>query len=189
MPSAQVASAQMESQANLEVDISWPLQIRCCLPPDFRQTMPPASAPNLLRIGQLSDRAQVPIKTIRYYEELGLLQAQKRTSGGFRLFAPEILTRLAFIKRSQSLGLSLQEIHDILAIHDQGQRPCDEVKHTLQAKVTAIEQKIEALTLLRGQILSLIEGADARVGQAAEICPIIEGRGNAGAAPGGAEGR
>lgn len=53
---------------------------------------------DLLRIGQLSDRSQVPIKTIRYYEELGLLQAQQRTSGGFRLFSPAALTRLAFIK-------------------------------------------------------------------------------------------
>ncbi|PSN10309.1 heavy metal-responsive transcriptional regulator [filamentous cyanobacterium CCP5] len=136
------------------------------------------TASDLLRIGQLSDRSQVPIKTIRYYEELGLIQARKRTSGGFRLFDVEALTRLAFIKRSQSLGLSLQEIHDILAIHDQGQRPCEEVKHTLQAKVAEIEEKIQALTLLREQILALIAGADGLKAEAADICPIIENRPN-----------
>lgn len=129
---------------------------------------------SLLRIGQLSQRSQVPIKTIRYYEELGLLQAHKRTSGGFRLFKPETLTRLAFIKRSQNLGLSLQEIRTILAIHDQGQRPCEEVKHTLRAKVNEIEQKIQSLTLLREQILALVEGADGLSVQDADICPIIE---------------
>lgn len=136
--------------------------------------MPDASLASLMRIGQLSQASQVPIKTIRYYEELGLLRAHKRTSGGFRLFSPDTLNRLGFIKRSQSLGLSLQEIRSILTIHDQGQRPCEEVKQTLNLKVEEIDQKIKALSLLREQLLMLIQGADSLKTHEADICPIIE---------------
>ena len=62
-----------------------------------------------LTTGQVAKKADVNKETIRYYEQLGLIQASGRTSGGFRLFDPSVLTRLAFIKRTQSLGLSLQE--------------------------------------------------------------------------------
>ncbi|MBD2256190.1 heavy metal-responsive transcriptional regulator [Pseudanabaena sp. FACHB-2040] len=132
---------------------------------------------NLLRIGELSHQSQVLIKTIRYYEELGLLQATGRTSGGFRLFKPNALTRLAFIKRAQGLGLSLQEIHHILDVHDQGQRPCHEVKQTLQEKVQQIEDRMAQLSLLRQELLALIDGAEGLVQADASICPIIENTG------------
>jgi MerR family transcriptional regulator, copper efflux regulator len=132
---------------------------------------------NLLRIGELSRQSQVPIKTIRYYEELGLLQSSERTSGGFRLFKPDALTRLAFVKRAQALGLSLQEIHHILEVHDQGQRPCHEVKQTLQEKVEQIEERIQELSLLRQELLALIEGAEGLAHTDAPICPIIENTG------------
>ncbi|HEY9846787.1 MAG TPA: MerR family transcriptional regulator [Candidatus Caenarcaniphilales bacterium] len=68
----------------------------------------------LLLIGQLAAQSRVPIKTIRYYEELGLLKSLGRTEGGYRQFSSQVLTRLAFIKRAQNLGLSLQEIREFL---------------------------------------------------------------------------
>ena len=58
-------------------------------------------------IGSVAKESGVPIKTIRYYEELGLLKASGRTEGKFRLFTSDVLTRLSFIKRAQSLGLTL----------------------------------------------------------------------------------
>lgn len=133
-----------------------------------------ASVPPLLRIGELSHQSHVPIKTIRYYEEMGLIQADCRTPGGFRLFNPDALTRLTFIKRAQTLGLSLQEIGHILSLHDQGEQPCQEVRHTLQEKVQEIEERIEQLTLLRQHLLSLLADADTLTHQDATICPIIE---------------
>lgn len=86
----------------------------------------------LLKIGEVAAISSLPIKTIRYYEEIGLLiPAVRRSEANYRLFEPTVLGRLAFIKRSQSLGLSLREIQDILAVHDQGQLPCDDVKQNL----------------------------------------------------------
>lgn len=129
----------------------------------------------LLRIGELAALSQVPIKTIRYYEEQGLIVSSKRTQGGFRLFSPDVLPRLSFIKRAQSLGFSLQEIGHILTIHDQGELPCDEVRQTLQAKVAEIERHIEQLKILKMQLQLLIsESEPLPERKAGIICPIIQ---------------
>lgn len=71
----------------------------------------------LLLIGQVKDLSGIPIRTIRYYESLGLLKSLARTEGGFRQFSVDVLARLAFIKRVQNLGLSLEEIRDILKVY------------------------------------------------------------------------
>lgn len=70
------------------------------------------------QIGPIARESGVPIKTIRYYEGLGLLRAIGRTEGGYRLFDPNVFTRLSFIKCAQSFGLSLAEIKDFLDVHD-----------------------------------------------------------------------
>lgn len=128
----------------------------------------------LLRIGQVSDQTQLPVKTIRFYEERGLIQAARRTSGGFRLFAPTVLTRLGFIRRSQALGLSLNDIQSILDIADNGQRPCQNVRHKFQAKIVEIENRIQELEQLKGQLQTLMRDADQTETLDAEICPLIE---------------
>ncbi|MBE7380831.1 MAG: heavy metal-responsive transcriptional regulator [Leptolyngbya sp. SIO1E4] len=128
----------------------------------------------LLRIGQVSDQSQLPVKTIRFYEERGLIQAASRTSGGFRLFEPSVLTRLSFIKRSQALGLSLNDIQDILKIADTGQRPCQNVRHKFQEKIVEIENRISQLEKLKEQLKTLMQDADQTETLEAEICPLIE---------------
>ena len=128
----------------------------------------------LLRIGQVSDHSQLPVKTIRFYEERGLIQTAKRTSGGFRLFAPSVLSRLSFIRRSQALGLSLNDIQDILGIADSGQRPCKSVRHKFQEKISEIEERMQQLQQLKEQLQILITEADEREGLDADYCPIIE---------------
>jgi DNA-binding transcriptional MerR regulator len=130
----------------------------------------------LLKIGELKARSGVSIKTIRYYEQLGLIKAAARTEGGFRLFTPEVIHRLTLIKRAQSLGLSLQEIGEILTIRDRGSLPCDRVKKQLQNKINEIEQRIQELELLKTQLISLIKNTKNLPKEAPEgvICPIIE---------------
>jgi MerR family copper efflux transcriptional regulator len=117
------------------------------------------AAKSLLKIGEVASLSGLPVKTVRYYEEIGLLTPTvERSQSGYRLFNGQIINRLAFIKRAQSLGLSLGEIKDILNIHDQGQLPCGEVKHHLQDKVIAITQQIEALETLRSELQGLLSG-------------------------------
>ena len=69
-----------------------------------------------------------------------------------------MLARLSFIKRAQSLGLSLQEIGDSLKVYDQGNLPCDELQEMLQAKVVEIDRQIEQLLTLKTQLKGLLSG-------------------------------
>ncbi|NJL01967.1 MAG: heavy metal-responsive transcriptional regulator [Spirulinaceae cyanobacterium RM2_2_10] len=133
----------------------------------------PVPNPALLKIGELQTQSGVPIKTIRYYEERGLIHPVSRTAGGFRLFHPQTLVRLAFIRRSQCLGLSLQEISELLAIHDRGQQPCTEVRQKFRAKVAAIEQQITELQHLKAELLALA-AEPATAADVDTICPIIQ---------------
>lgn len=138
----------------------------------------PTPKTELLKIGELKTRSRISVKTIRYYEELGLIETAGRTEGGFRLFTPEAISRLAFIKRAQNLGLSLREIGEILHIHDQGKLPCREVKQKLQTRVLEIEQHIAELEILKTQLLSLINlpqpSSSPNYPVDNVICPIIQ---------------
>ena len=84
-------------------------------------------------------------------------------------------TRLSFIKRAQSLGLSLSEIKEFLDVHDQGDLPCDHIKVKLEDKLTAIEQQIQQLEILKQELKGLLSGWSAIPEHPEEtICPIIE---------------
>ncbi|MEH2298388.1 MAG: heavy metal-responsive transcriptional regulator [Nostoc sp.] len=129
----------------------------------------------LLLIGQVTDISGIPIRTIRYYESLGLLKSSRRTEGGFRQFSLDVLTRLAFIKRAQNLGLSLEEIGNILQVYDQGQAPCGEIKEKLENKLLQIDHQIDQLLTLRSEIDGLLSGWKNNNRQHKDtICPIIQ---------------
>jgi MerR family transcriptional regulator, copper efflux regulator len=111
----------------------------------------------LLKIGEVAEISGLPVKTIRYYDEIELLTPTvERSQTGYRLFRPEVFDRLTFIKRAQSLGLSLTEIKDILNVHDQGKLPCGEVKHQIEEKVSTITQQIRELTARKAELQSLL---------------------------------
>lgn len=133
---------------------------------------------SLLKIGEVASNSGLSIKTVRYYEEIGLLSPTVvRSHTGYRLFSPRVVERLAFIKRAQALGLSLNEISEILRVHDQGQLPCGEVKHHLEEKVAAISQQIAALETLRSELQNLLSGWQEhppREQALDRICPNIQ---------------
>lgn len=132
----------------------------------------------LLMIGEVSHLTGIPVKTIRYYEDIGLLATiTTRSKAGYRLFAQTVLNRLAFIKRAQSLGLSLSEIQELLAVHDLGELPCGAVKKQLQLKVEAINQQIKALEILKSELVGLLSGWQEQPptdSLAQTICPNIQ---------------
>ncbi|WP_066382707.1 MULTISPECIES: heavy metal-responsive transcriptional regulator [unclassified Anabaena] len=126
-------------------------------------------------IGAIAQESGVPIKTIRYYEELGLLKSSGRTEGGFRLFTPDVLARLHFIKRAQSLGLTLSEIKEFLQVHDGGELPCEHIKTKLEEKVQDIDEQIRQLLILKQELEGLLSGWEIKpVDDHTTICPIIE---------------
>jgi DNA-binding transcriptional MerR regulator len=112
----------------------------------------------LFFIGQVAVQSGLPIKTIRYYDELGLLKSSGRTKGGFRQFSPEVFNRLAFIKRAQNLGLCLQEIGEFLQEYDKPGFPCPEIKQKLKEQIMAIDRQIEQLLSLKTDLANLVSG-------------------------------
>ena len=132
----------------------------------------------LLRIGEVAKRSGLSVKTVRYYEEIGLLgPTVERSESGYRLFEPPVLNRLAFIRRAQSLGLSLIEIAKILEVHDQGELPCGEVKQHLETRLKAIAEQIEALEILQSELQGILSGwqdqpPPERIAQT--ICPNLQ---------------
>jgi MerR family copper efflux transcriptional regulator len=83
--------------------------------------MPDATPPDtsdLLQIGEVADRVGLSLRTVRYYEEQGLLAPQTRTAGGFRLYAEEQVDRLALIKQMKPLGFTVQEMRELLDARD-----------------------------------------------------------------------
>lgn len=131
-----------------------------------------------LKIGEVAALSHLPIKTIRYYEDIGLLAPNVlRSESGYRLFDAEVLNRLAFIKRAQALGLTLTEVKDILTVHDQGMLPCGEVKQHLQEKVEEINRKIESLIMLRRELDGILSGWNETPPKeiaSQTICPNIQ---------------
>jgi DNA-binding transcriptional MerR regulator len=127
-------------------------------------------------IGILAAQAGVPIKTIRYYEERGLLPKPPRTASGYRLYPPEIADRLQFIKKAQSLGLRLENIKDILDLADRGRCPCGHVQHLLKLRLWELNRKIADLHLIERRVAAAIRrGCPPRFrphGNA--VCPTIE---------------
>jgi MerR family transcriptional regulator, copper efflux regulator len=128
-----------------------------------------------MKIGELSSKSQVPIKTIRYYEGIGLLPVPDRTEGHFRLFPSEITQRLLFIKRLQMLGLSLQEVKDCLTLFDRGELPCAELRVKLERHIEAIDRQIQEMTALRQQLCDTLQDWDENPQpQENIICPNLQ---------------
>src|SRR3546814_457103 len=81
-----------------------------------------------MRIGELAARLAINTKTIRYYEGIGLLPPPDRTASGYRAYDEDDVERLTFIKTAQRLGITLDEIREILAFRERGERPCEYVR-------------------------------------------------------------
>lgn len=131
-----------------------------------------------MRIGELAEEAEVPTKTIRYYEEIGLFPAAPRTEGGYRRYGPEAVELLQFIRKAQFLGLSLSEIKELAEIRSGGNLPCEHLRDLLEAKVADLEERIREMRRLRNEMKKSLKTWEEQIaeGQGAIVCPHIEGR-------------
>jgi MerR family transcriptional regulator, copper efflux regulator len=132
----------------------------------------------LLKIGEVALKSGLSVKTVRYYDEIGLLfPTVERSDNGYRLFKPQVLPRLAFIRRAQALGLHLNEVQQILKVHDQGELPCGEVRQHLEAKVAEVRQQIVDLETLQVELEGILSGWQDQPpeGLAQTICPNLQG--------------
>jgi DNA-binding transcriptional MerR regulator len=128
-----------------------------------------------MKIGELARRGGTTAKTIRFYEQAGLLPAPARTNAGYRDYGPESLDRLEFVRRAQSAGLSLREVRQVLAIADRGDTPCEHVVEILQARLDQVRSTLAELSSLQTHLAALVDHArTAEPIEEAEVCWILE---------------
>ncbi|MET7714464.1 heavy metal-responsive transcriptional regulator [Streptomyces sp. NPDC005407] len=131
-----------------------------------------------MRIGELAATCGLTAKTIRFYEQDGLLPAPPRTSGGYRDYPPDSTARLAFIRDAQTAGLTLAEIRSILVLRDSGQAPCTHVTGLIQQHLADIERRMAELRKTRTALRGLTQRAaetDPGTCKDTDVCSIIGG--------------
>ena len=119
-------------------------------------------------IGELAKLVAVSPRTIRYYEEIGLLNSIRRIEGGRRVYTDQDYQRLRFIKRLKHLGLTLaemQELKDIYQIHRTNRKVLPRLLELLETHVEKIEKRIRNLEKLRSEILTYHERITAKLAE------------------------
>jgi DNA-binding transcriptional MerR regulator len=128
----------------------------------------------MLKIGDVSKRSGIGIEALRFYEKSGLLEKPSRTLSGYRVYDVDVLERLAFIKQSQALGFSLDEIKRIIDDARTGKSPCDEVREIVRHRLEELDERMRELRRYRKELSATLEEWD-RKGQApGHICGLIE---------------
>lgn len=127
-----------------------------------------------LTISEIAKGAGVNIETVRYYERVGLIEQPPRTKSGYRVFSPDVIQRIGFIKRSQELGFTLSEIAILLTMTEsENNYGCREVREFTSTKIHEIESKIRDLQDIKG-ILQNLSSKCSNGGGPIDDCPIIE---------------
>jgi DNA-binding transcriptional MerR regulator len=108
-----------------------------------------------LRISELARRIDVNPRTIRYYEQIGLLPPPQREANGYRVYDRADVERLQFIRRARALDFSLDDIGEILAFRERSEAPCLYVLHSIDQKIDEVEQRITDLKRLRRELVEL----------------------------------
>ena len=122
-----------------------------------------------MNIGEAADITGLPAKTIRYYEDIGLIRPA-RAANGYRDYDDKDVHRLAFIQRSRSLGFTIDECRSLLSLYEDKERASSDVKALAMDKIREIDRKLLELKSLRGTLKTL---ADNCHGDDRPDCPII----------------
>lgn len=125
-----------------------------------------------MNIGQAAHLSGMPAKTIRYYEEIGLVHPAARKESGYRAYSERDIHNLRFIKRARGLGFSIKDCQELLSLYRDKDRASADVKALTLAHIAEIEQKIAELSEMRETLATL---ADRCHGDEMPDCPILHG--------------
>ena len=127
----------------------------------------------MLTIGNVARRVGVRPSAIRYYETRGIVRPAARGPNGYRFYDNDAVKMLLFVRRAQSLGITLKEIKPLLTLASQGRQPCSHVKQLARTHLREINDKIRELQALQSELRILLQ-RKARRAHVNEVCPIIE---------------
>jgi DNA-binding transcriptional MerR regulator len=129
-----------------------------------------------MKIGELARQSGVAATALRYYEKAGLLPPSRRTPSGYRTYDDDVVSRLAFIRAAQSVGLSVAEIRDVIGIRDAGAAPCTHVLQLIERHRGEVQSRIRELQELERDLSRLAQhgiGVDPSECDPAGVCKVI----------------
>ena len=124
-----------------------------------------------MNIGAVAERCGIPAKTIRYYEDIGLIRPAERRENGYRTYSPVDARELKFIQRARSLGFSVEEVRELLDLWRDKKRPSAAVKTVATRHLGALDRKIDEFKAMRRTLADLVEHCR---GDTRPDCPILD---------------
>ncbi len=124
-----------------------------------------------MNVKEAAEATGIPPKTLRYYEEVGLV-APARAENGYRVFGDSDLRKLAFVGRARGLGFSLDDCRKLLSLYEDQSRSSADVKSLARTHVVEIDRKLRELRLIKSELNRLISACH---GDDRPDCPIVEG--------------
>lgn len=129
----------------------------------------------MLKIGEVSKRSGIGIEALRFYEKSGLLDRPGRTYSGYRLYDEAVLERLAFVKKAQVLGFSLDEIKELINHKRNGESPCAEVREVVRIRLDELNDRIAQMIQYRDELSAALADWDEMGEAEGHVCGLIEG--------------
>jgi len=124
-----------------------------------------------MRIGEVARKLKLNPKTLRYWEEIGLLPPPQRNGSGYRVYTEEHLKLCEFILKAKAVGFKLEDIKEIISLKFSGRTPCGCVEEKIREKIREIENLIDELSSQKRLLEDLLK---ERREVPASVCPIIE---------------
>ncbi|MEX3008530.1 helix-turn-helix domain-containing protein [Hoeflea sp. TYP-13] len=115
----------------------------------------------MFTIGQISRRTGVKVPTIRYYEQMGLIEAPERSEGNQRRYSKNELDQLGFIKHARDLGISIDAIRDLIRLNAHPETPCAEADKIANEHLASVRQRIAQLQRLESELSRIASGCKA----------------------------
>ncbi len=125
-----------------------------------------------LTVGKVARQAGVNLQTVLYYERRRLLAPARRSDSGYRLYAPETVRVIRFIKNAQALGFTLDEVAKLLRLRVNQRSQCEPVKRQARARLEMVQEKIAGLRAMERTLRRLLKTCIAR--GTTDSCPILE---------------
>lgn len=125
-----------------------------------------------MNIGAAAKSSGLPVKTVRYYADIGLISPIRRTESGYRDYSDDEVRKLIFVRRARSFGFSVEQARELLSLYEDRNRSSADVKAIAARRLADIEAKMDELRALRDELSHLI---DACRGDNRPECPIISG--------------
>ena len=124
-----------------------------------------------MNIGRAAEAAGLPVKTVRYYADIGLVDAPDRSKTGYRRYDEAAVRKLAFVRRARDFGFSIEECRELLSLYEDQSRSSSDVRRIAKAHLEEIEEKQRQLAALHDELAHLVKACR---GDDRPDCPILE---------------